>query len=380
MSLSGLYIHVPFCGRKCSYCSFYSIADHKLVPEYTKALCLEMEAYSDTFRDIDTVYFGGGTPPILGIAGLETIIKAIHDNFTISADNEWTIEVNPNRADRGELSGALAAGFNRVNIGVQSFDNGILKFLGRIHDSEKARRAVMDARRAGFGNIGLDLIYGVPGQDMECWMESLEQAVALSPEHLSCYELTIEKGTPLGRRLSQGEFTLPGEGLQYEFFMKTSEFLEQNGYTHYEISNFSRGPHFASRHNQKYWDHTPYLGLGPSAHSFSGYQRWWNVADVGRYIDMLGQGTLPREDSEPIGQKELCLEMVVLGLRTQKGLSLSEFERTRGRRLDAKEFGFLHSLYDYVKIIDGWLRPTLQGMAVADRLAADITEFLDGMP
>lgn len=378
MSLSGLYIHVPFCGRKCGYCSFYSIPDHILLPEYTKALCREMEFRPGDFHDVDTVYFGGGTPPILGIAGLETIVKAIHNNFTVSTDSEWTIEANPNGADLELFSGLLATGFNRVNIGVQSFDNGILEFLGRMHDSEEAKRAFLEARRAGFVNVGLDLIYGVPGQDMDCWMESLEQAVALSPEHLSCYQLTIEKGTPLGRRLSQGEFSLPGEDLQYEFFMRTSEFLQLRGYTHYEVSNFSRGPKFSSRHNQKYWDHTPYLGLGPSAHSFSGRERWWNVSDVGQYTDMLDRGVLPRENSEKIGPAELCLEMLGLGLRTRKGVCLAYFEQTRDRRLDGKELEFLQGFCNggYVYISGGWLRPTLKGMAVADRLAVELAAFL----
>jgi len=379
MSLPGLYIHVPFCRSKCAYCSFYSIPSHELVPAFTRAVCREMQTQTGRFDEFDTIYFGGGTPPILGIAKLETIAKAIHDNFTVSLRNEWTIEVNPNGADLELFSGLLATGFNRLNIGVQSFNDGVLQYLGRTHNSEEATRAFLEARRAGFENIGLDLIYGVPGQSMDCWMESLEQAVGLSPEHLSCYQLTIERGTPLGRRLSQGEFVLPGEDPQYEFFVRTSEFLERNGYTHYEISNFSRGPEFASRHNQKYWDHTPYLGLGPSAHSFSGRERWWNVADVGKYIDMLEGGALPREDSEPIGPKELCLEMIALGLRTRKGLCLSGFEQARGRRLDAGEMGCLHSLADngYVSIINGWLRPTLHGMAVADRLAVELSDLLD---
>lgn len=379
MSLPGLYIHIPFCGSKCGYCSFYSVADRTLLPEYTKAVCHEIELLPDNFQNVDTIYFGGGTPTVLGTANLETIVKAIYGNITVSPCNEWTIEANPNGADLELFSGLLATGFNRLNIGVQSFNDGVLQFLGRAHNSAQATRAFREARRAGFGNIGLDLIYGVPGQDMECWMESLEQAVGFAPEHLSCYQLTIESGTPLGRRLSQGEFDLPGEDLQYEFFVRTSEFLERSGYTHYEISNFSRGPQFVSRHNQKYWDHTPYLGLGPSAHSYSGRERWWNVADVGKYIDMLERGALPRENSEPIGPEELCLEMIALGLRTRKGLCLSHFEQARGRRLDAGELGSLQGLSDngYVTIIDGWLRPTLQGMAVADRLAVELSYLLD---
>jgi oxygen-independent coproporphyrinogen-3 oxidase len=210
-------------------------------------------------------------------------------------------------------------------------------------------------------------------------MEGLEKTVELSPEHLSCSQLTIEKGTPLGKRLADGDFSIPDEELQYEFFIKTSEFLERNGYVHYEVSNFSRGPDFAARHNQKYWQHVPYLGLGPSAHSFSGRKRWWNYADVGKYIDLLLLGKSPVENSEEIGADEICLEMLGLGLRTRKGICLREFERTRGMPLDKKELDFLETFCDegYAVLSEGWFRPTLKGMAVADRLALELATFFE---
>ena len=338
-----------------------------------------MEIRSGDFKEFDTVYFGGGTPTVPGIESLKKIVKAIHENFKVNSRNEWTIEANPTGLNAAFLSALLTLGFNRINIGVQSFNDPILKFLGRMHTAEEAKQAVKGARLAGFNNIGLDLIYGVPGQDMACWMEGLEQAVELSPEHLSCYQLTIEKETPLGKRLADGDFSMPDEELQYEYFIKTSEFLERNGYVHYEISNFSRGPDLASRHNQKYWEHVPYLGLGPSAHSFSGNQRWWNHSDVGKYIDLLSLGQSPGENSEEIGADEICLEMLGLGLRTRKGICLREFERTRGKPLDKKDLDYLETFCDegYAVLSGGWFRPTLKGMAVADRLALQLATFFE---
>lgn len=385
-TLPGLYIHIPFCRSKCNYCSFYSIPDRKLIPEFTSAVCREMEiactptgGASGEFRQIDTVYFGGGTPTVPGIESIHNIVKAIHENFTVSTNNEWTIEANPTGLDQAFLSSLLEAGFNRINVGVQSFNDDTLRFLGRLHDAGQAEQAVRDARSAGFENIGLDLIYGVPGQDMGSWMESLEQAVGLSPEHLSCYQLTVEKGTPFGRRVAAGEISIADEDLQYEFFTKTSEFLERNGYVHYEISNYSRGPEFAARHNQKYWEHVPYLGLGPSAHSFSGNQRWWNVHDVGKYVELISNGKSPVQNSESIGAEEICLEMLGLGLRTRKGICLGEFEQARGKALDREEMEFLNNLCDrgYATLPSGWFRPTLKGMAVADWLALELAYFFD---
>lgn len=376
---SGLYIHIPFCRSKCNYCSFYSIPDRKLAPEFTDAVCREMEMYSGKFGEFDTVYFGGGTPTVLGIDSLKKIVKAIYKNFKVSGESEWTIEANPTGLEPAFLSTLIDTGFNRINIGVQSFNDDLLEFLGRLHSAGEARQAIKDARSAGFKNIGLDLIYVVPGQDMACWTETLEQAVALSPEHLSCYQLTVEKGTPLGRRLAAGEISIADEDLQYEFFMKTSEFLQRNGYVQYEISNFSRRPEFASIHNQKYWEHIPYLGLGPAAHSFSGSRRWWNYSDISKYIDMLAQGKSPRENSEQIGPTEICLEMLSLGLRTRKGICLADLEQTRGRPLESREMDLLKSLCGegYADLREGRFRPTLKGMAVADRLAWEISIISD---
>jgi oxygen-independent coproporphyrinogen-3 oxidase len=262
-------------------------------------------------------------------------------------------------------------GTNRINIGIQSFDEKVLGFLGRRHSANQAVSAIEASRKAGFENVGLDLIYGVPGQDMNSWLDTLRQAVAVSPEHLSCYQLTLGVETPLGMRCQAGEFLMPGEELQYEFFVKTSEFLEDAGYIHYEVSNFARGMQYASRHNQKYWDHSPYLGLGPSAHSFQNNCRWWNHRSVDQYISAIDAGNLPVEETEVLTMEQMRLEAFCLGLRTKKGISLHDFENRYQYDLFAEKREILNSLLEegFISIQDGRLYPTQTGLAVADSLA-----------
>jgi len=262
--IPGLYIHIPFCLSKCPYCDFYSSTSLSVVPDFLDALFKEMGMYRARFHSFDTVYIGGGTPSLLSPQQLENVLMKVRENFNLLSNTEITIETNPADLNRSFLESMRESKINRINIGVQSFDEKVLDFLGRRHSVKQAMSSVGDSRKAGFRNIGLDLIYCVPGQDIESWLDTLKQAVALSPEHLSCYQLTLEAKTPLGIRYQAGEFLVPGDALQHEFFMKTSQFLEDTGYLHYEVSNFARGKEYTSRHNQKYWDHSPYLGLGPS--------------------------------------------------------------------------------------------------------------------
>jgi len=322
----GLYIHIPFCLSKCLYCDFYSLTSISAIPDFLDALFKEMEMYHNRFNPFDTVYIGGGTPSLLSPQQLENILKRVRKNFDLISDPEITpeitIETNPADLDQSSLELMREIGINRINIGVQSFDEKVLDFLGRRHSVRQAISAVEGSRKAGFHNIGLDLIYGVPAQDIESWLDTLKQAVAFSPEHISCYQLTLESKTPLGIRYQAGEFSLPREELQYEFFMKTSEFLEDAGYIHYEVSNFARGKEHTSRHNQKYWDHSPYLGLGPSAHSFQCNQRWWNHRSLDQYLAAINAGNLPVEGTETLTMEQLRLEALYLGLRNLRGRSL----------------------------------------------------------
>ena len=367
----GLYIHIPFCLSKCHYCDFYSLTSISAVPDFLDALFKEMEMYRNRFNSFDTVYIGGGTPSLLSPQQLENILVRIGENFDLISDSEITVETNPADLNRSYLESIREIGINRINIGVQSFDQKVLNFLGRRHSLMQALSAVEASRKAGFHNIGLDLIYGVPGQSIDSWLDTLKQAVAFSPEHLSCYQLTLEPKTPLGKRYQAGEFSIPGEELQYEFFMKTSQFLEGAGYIHYEVSNFARGTELASRHNQKYWDHSPYLGLGPAAHSFQDNQRWWNHRCLDQYLAAINAGNLPIEETETLTMEQLRLEALYLGLRTKKGVCLQDFKNRYHFDLFTEKKKMLDKLQEegFISIQEGHLSPTPTGLAVADSLS-----------
>ena len=369
--IPGLYIHIPFCLSKCHYCDFYSSTSLSALPRFLDALFKEMEMYRNGFNSFDTVYIGGGTPSLLSPQQLENILVRIWGNFDLISDSEITVETNPADLNRSYLESIREIGINRINIGVQSFDQKVLNFLGRRHSLMQALSAVETSRKAGFHNMGLDLIYGVPGQSIDSWLDTLKQAVAFSPEHLSCYQLTLEPKTPLGKRYQAGEFSIPGEELQYEFFMKTSQFLEGAGYIHYEVSNFARGTELASRHNQKYWDHSPYLGLGPAAHSFQDNQRWWNHRCLDQYLAAINAGNLPIEETETLTMEQLRLEALYLGLRTKKGVCLQDFENRYHFDLFTEKKNILARLEEegFISVHEGHLYPTQTGLAVADSLS-----------
>ena len=371
----GLYIHVPFCLSKCHYCDFYSTTSISAVPDFLRGLFKEMEMYRNRFHPFDTVYIGGGTPSLLSPQQLESILIRVEKSFALVSNAEIipeiTIETNPADLDRSFLESVRKTGINRINIGVQSFHEKTLGFLGRRHSAEQAIFAIDASRNAGFQNVGLDLIYGVSGQDMKSWLDTLKQAVSFSPEHLSCYQLTLEAKTPLGMRYGAREFHLPGERLQYQFFMKTSQFLEDAGYIHYEVSNFALGTKHISRHNQKYWDHSSFLGLGPAAHSFQWNRRWWNHRSLEQYLSSINAGNLPIEEIEILTTEQLKLEVLYLGLRTKKGVDLQDFRNEFHYDLFTKKKKILSRLQEegLVSVRDGCLSPTRTGLAVADSLS-----------
>jgi len=373
--IPGLYIHIPFCLSKCHYCDFYSLTSISAVPDFLDALFKEMEMYCNRFNPFDTVYIGGGTPSLLSPQQLESVLVNVRENFNLISNPEITpeitIETNPADLNRSFLESMCENGINRINIGVQSFDEKALNFLGRRHSVKQAISGVEASRAAGFHNIGLDLIYGVPAQDIGSWLDTLKQAVVFSPEHISCYQLTLETKTPLGMRYQAGEFSLPGEELQYEFFMKTSELLEDADYNHYEVSNFARGKEHTSRHNQKYWDHSPFLGLGPSAHSFHCNQRWWNHHSLDQYLSAINAGNLPIEETETLTMEQLRLEALYLGLRTKKGIFLQDLKNQYHYDLFTEKKEMLDKLQEegLLSIQNGYLYPTQTGLAVADSLS-----------
>lgn len=330
-----------------------------------------MDGYRTDFTGFDTIYIGGGTPSLLSIKDIGFILERTAKNFTIAPPTEITVEVNPADVDLHWLRAVRTLGINRINIGVQSFDDAALRFLGRRHDRCLAISALKAIGDAGFDNMGLDLIYGMPGQTISDWLDTLRMALSFHPAHLSCYQLSVEPGTPLGLRQAKGEVTLPdGEALA-DLFFQTSTALKKAGYIHYEVSNFAKKRTFLSRHNQKYWDHTPYLGLGPAAHSFQGAKRWWNHRDLHAYLGDLERGVLPLEAAETLTEEELRLEALFLGLRTRKGINLRHYSHCYGDNLLTEKIGPITLLKKkgLVEIKNGFLRPTLAGLAVADSLA-----------
>jgi oxygen-independent coproporphyrinogen-3 oxidase len=371
MSKPGLYIHVPFCETKCGYCDFYSLTSLSDIPKYIKAILEEMSLYGHVFKCFDTIYIGGGTPSLLSPAALSEMLTQARNTFSIADDAEITVEVNPGDVHLPFLTSLRQMGVNRLNIGIQSFDDDILRFLDRRHTCEQAIHSIEQARAAGFDNIGLDLIYGIPDQSLLSWKDTLSRALSFEPEHLSCYQLSLENDTPLGRRHQNGELTLPYEDEQAELFMMTSDILTGAGYLHYEVSNFAREERCKSRHNQKYWRHIPYLGLGPAAHSFFAEKRWWNHRSVKQYLFDLREGKRPVEGAEQLTPSQQRLETFFLSLRTKEGIPLQQvLERHENMPL-ADNAKVLDNLVQHGLIViqDGFLKPTRRGLAVADRLA-----------
>jgi oxygen-independent coproporphyrinogen-3 oxidase len=360
----GLYIHVPFCQTKCPYCDFFSVTSPELISAYLEALEKEAPFYGDLFPAFDTLYLGGGTPSLLDGRQLDALMACLRRLFTFAPDTEVTIEANPDDLTPEKLALYKDLGVNRLSLGVQSFDDYELAFLGRRHTARQAEQALEWVRAAGYTNLGVDLIYGLPGQSAADWRQNLERVLQFSPEHLSCYQLTLEAGTPLGARQAQGLIKPLAEEAQRRLFLLTSRLLEENGYLHYEISNFARGAAFYSQHNRKYWQHTPYLGLGPGAHSFQGGKRWWNHRSLTRYCRALAAGAAPVAGSETLTTEQLRLESLYLGLRTANGVALDLIRR------QPRWQEILSGLQaaGLVKVHQDRLIATRQGFLVADRL------------
>jgi len=368
---AGLYIHIPFCLSKCVYCSFYSLGSTSLIPDYLAALQREIKFYRKYFDSFDTIYIGGGTPSLLKADQLAGILSSIHKTYKIAANAEITLEANPGDISREYLEALKSIGINRLNIGIQSFSDKILKFLGRRHSAKEAVAAIDVARQAGFDNLGIDLIYGVFGGGIKSWENTLQKAVALEPEHISCYQLSLDAQTPLYQRYAKENLPMLTEDQELQFFLTTSSQLEAAGYIHYEVSNFARAEELQSRHNMKYWRHAPYLGLGPAAHSFLDNKRWWNKPSVRDYIKELAEGKMPLDGSEKLIPDQLQLEALFLGLRTRAGIDLKLYQKKYGLDLLAAKKQVIEKLREnnLVKLEQGFLIPTLYGLAVADSLA-----------
>ncbi len=360
----GLYIHVPFCGSKCPYCDFYSVPSLAEASQWLKAIEQEGMFYKEDFPTFDSLYLGGGTPSTLGDQDLKALMTLLCRLFHFLPDAEITLEANPDDINREKASLLRDLGINRISLGVQSFNDSDLRFLQRRHSSKQAERALDLFKRTGFSNISIDLIYGLPVQREEDWIKTLDRALTFEPSHISCYQLNIAQQTPFGGMLKQGIIHPLGEDRERSFFLLTSEFLKGKGYIHYEVSNYSRDRESFCRHNAKYWHRKPYLGLGPSAHSFSGTRRWWNFRSVKAYCRDLSTGRMPIDGEEHLTGDQSRLETLMLGFRTLKGINADLF-RTRSQ--DQKVLGVLKES-GLIKIEESRVVPTREGFLVANSL------------
>jgi len=378
---AGIYVHIPFCIKKCSYCDFYSITDQSLTQPFIDALLGEMHLTSCSMQApslFDSLHIGGGTPSILEAGIIGQIIKTARTKFQILPSAEITIEVNPDTVKQKRLQGYRSSGVNRINIGVQSFIDKNLTFLGRIHSGQDAGLAMQSARKAGFDNIGLDLMYGIPGQTKKSWLLDLQRAIECEPEHLACYMLTYEPGTPMDKDRQKGGFSPIPESLVKDMFETTIAFLNAHGYIQYEISNFARSRSAMSRHNQKYWSSAPYLGFGPAAHSFIKPVRFWNHRSLKKYIQSIEAGRLPVEGKEVLTQMQQMIEAIYLGLRKTDGIDIKVFEEKFNasfKRIFEKTITDLEEK-GFIKVSQGRCALTTKGMLFQDSITANLIDLI----
>ena len=380
--MAGLYFHIPFCEHKCVYCDFYSIApseekmdERSLISVFTDRIIREigLRAGSAEHRgEFTSVFFGGGTPSLLEPEHMHSIMESLRKAFRIAEDAEVTLEANPGTVSKERLQAFRRMRFNRISFGVQSFQEQELAFLTRIHSARQAEQSILDAREAGFGNLSLDLMFGLPGQTLEGWMDTLQHALALEPEHLSCYSLTVEPNTPLARMVGTGRVSMLDRNVDADLYERTIELLASHGYVQYEVSNFSR-PGFQCRHNLNYWTHGEYLGFGPSAHSYESGVRWWNIANLSTYLDRLAAGTLPVDGEERLTKDQLRLEQIFLGLRGP-GLDLSRYEQQFGRSFLEEQRGTVDALLreGHAAISGSTLALTRRGYMICDEICASL--------
>ena len=342
---SHIYIHVPFCMAKCSYCNFYSLPfSEALADRYLDAVAKEISSRIGAGSKPQTVYIGGGTPTSLNAKQIARLFASLLKQIDISETEEFTVEINPGTLTDEKTDVLMEFGVNRLSLGIQSFNDSKLRILGRIHDGRKAEKSLESLRSTGFSNIGIDLIYGVPGDTMANWMEDVSRATALGPQHISAYCLSVEPETRLKNSIENGDAALPDENLQKEMYYGAIDFLSSRGYEHYEISNFAL-PGCRSKHNMATWRYEPYIGAGPSAASFDGSSRRRNIANIDEYVEANGN----LFESENLDAVKKAAEVMMLALRTQDGISPKDFrsrtgfdiEETFGKKLNSLKERFL---------------------------------------
>jgi oxygen-independent coproporphyrinogen III oxidase len=367
---AGLYVHIPFCRAKCAYCDFNSFAGlEPLYSQYVRAVAREMETVAPA--TLRSVYLGGGTPTVLPLSDLAQILEAVQGGRSLAPAAEVSIEANPGTVDAASLSGLVALGVNRLSLGIQSFDDAELRLLGRIHTAAEALEAFRTARDAGFRNISLDLIFGLPGQSLASWRASLHRALDLAPEHLSLYALSVEPRTPLAGGIERGELPIPDPDLAADMYELAEEACAAAGYFHYEISNWARQGDLRCEHNLVYWRNEDYIGLGAGAHSWARGQRWANVASPPEYTALLSRGASPVASEEAIPPELEMGETMMMGLRlVDEGVTFEGFRRRFGadlRQWYAVEIEELDRL-GLLEIGDGRVRLSPRGRLLANQV------------
>lgn len=377
MITAGLYLHIPFCKIKCSYCDFYSVAEREnTIPRFVQALIHEIDHHEIDVKDwqIDTVFIGGGTPSLIAPADMEKIWTALNDRFDLSNVDEITIEANPGEAPLESLRAFREMGINRLSMGIQSFRQDNLTFLSRIHSVDDVYWTFDHARQAGFDNINGDLILGIPGQSLADWKEDLRSLIDLEPTHISAYSLTVEKGTDLFHQVRQGQVTMPTDSVSADLYSQTQTILEQAGYPLYEISNYAR-PGYTCRHNLHYWHIDPYLAFGPSSHGFDGTRRWNNIRNLDGYLAAIEQGRSPIASEETLTETELINEKIGFGLRLAEGLNLGSLPE----KIRIEIYSALPKIQDKwngcLNINNDLISLTAKGRCYADAIAVEVMRF-----
>ena len=373
--MSGIYLHIPFCKSKCAYCNFFSLVTEKKMDDYVLALKKEIINRKSYLGDdvVKTIYFGGGTPSLLPIKYVEEILELLHENYNIISNPEVTLEINPDTIDKDKMMSLKRLGVNRMSVGIQSFNDDDLRYLGRRHDSRHALQVLDDLSSVGFDRITLDLIYGMPTLTEEKWNHNLDIFFSTGISHLSAYALTVEPKTILGQKIEKEELQEVSEEETIRHYNILVERTKENGFEHYEISNFAKEG-CRSQHNSIYWQDVKYLGLGPSAHSYDGNSRQWNVSNLTKYIQLIDTGTECYYEKEILSKEDKFNEYVMTSLRTSWGCDVEKIERDYG---ESYAHNFLKNVKKYLDsgimlVKDNSFILTDEGMLFADGIAADL--------
>ncbi len=370
---AGIYIHIPFCKQACHYCNFHFSTSLKYKERMLKSIVQEIDLQASFFDDasIQSIYFGGGTPSLLAGKEIELMVKKIRSTFNVQTDVELTLEANPDDISAAKLSAWMEAGVNRLSLGIQSLDDEVLSWMNRAHKSEEVRHSMELIKAAGIKNYSVDFIFGIPNQAEQYWQNQLEWIVTSEIPHVACYNLTVEEGTALNQRVKTGKAEKVDDALSMKEFVLGNEVLTKAGYEHYEISNFCKPGHM-SRHNSAYWKGKGYLGLGPSAHSYYQGVRSWNLANNAKYMDQIERGQLPVEREE-LSISDQFNEFLMLGLRTQWGISFEDLERFKGLGA-VLDRGVFDAWLESGHVVCGGKMYTLsiEGKLIADEISASL--------